>query len=64
LVVAPKGDKKCKVNAALLKTTFNSYGLNKQQDKSNIINFSDEKARKKMSTAAVRLMWILENYFR
>jgi hypothetical protein len=59
LLVAPKEDKKCKVNAAALKSTFNTYVMNKQQNTNlnNTIDFSDEEVTKKMGKAAVSLMF-------
>jgi hypothetical protein len=64
LVVAPKGDKRCKVNPGALKNTFNSYVLNKQQvaKKNNTIDYEDDKALKKMGNAAVRWIGIFANY--
>jgi 23S rRNA A1618 N6-methylase RlmF len=45
------------VNVGTLKSTFNSYVMNKQQNtkKNNTIDFADEKATKKMGKAAVSL---------
>jgi hypothetical protein len=65
LVVAPARpkDKKCKVTPALLKSTFNSYVMNKEQNtkKNNTIDLTDSKVTKKMGKPAVSLMQINAN---
>jgi len=56
LVVAVKGDKRCKVNSGALKI-FNNYYINKQQvfKANNSFKYTDEKVMKSLGKDAVSI---------